>query len=142
MIVRWLIKRSFASEKQTSKRKAIADSGDAGQTGSRGRLARIGPPRVSGAFGAEPGRPRLERISRVTYTHDSWCREQGHDPRVRALADKWNVRHFSRAGIDSYDQQGAPFQTKTNAGNVNAWLDACGSSYDIFVQFDIDHAPL
>ncbi len=25
---------------------------------------------------------------------------------------------------------------------MNAWLDAHGSTYDIFVQFDIDHAPV
>src|SRR5205814_7870266 len=37
--------------------------------------------------------------------------------------------------------QGPPFKAKTKAGNINAWLDAFGDRYDIFVQFDIDHSP-
>jgi cellulose synthase (UDP-forming) len=97
---------------------------------------------VPGHEGFDVIERQVEALSRVTYPHDSWILDEGDDPRVRALAEKWNVRHFSRAGIDHYNQPGPPFKTKTKAGNVNSWLDAYGSSYDIFVQFDIDHAPL
>jgi cellulose synthase (UDP-forming) len=97
---------------------------------------------VPGQEGLDVIERQLEALSRVTYPHASWILDEGNDPRVRALAARWNVRHFSRAGIDHYNQQGPPYKTKTKAGNVNAWLDAYGSSYDIFVQFDIDHAPL
>ena len=40
--------------------------------------------------------------------------------------------------------RGPPFQAKTKAGNVNAWLDHVGElglDYDVFVQLDIDHRP-
>jgi cellulose synthase (UDP-forming) len=97
---------------------------------------------VPGQEGMDVIERQLEALSRVSYPHDSWILDEGNDPRVQALAAHWNVRHFSRAGIDQYNQQGPPFKTKTKAGNVNAWLDAYGSTYDIFVQFDIDHAPL
>ena len=42
------------------------------------------------------------------------------------------------------EQPGPPFQAKTKAGNVNAWLDHVGMQgidYDVFVQLDIDHHP-
>jgi cellulose synthase (UDP-forming) len=97
---------------------------------------------VPGQEGLDVIERQLEALSRVTYPHDSWILDEGDDPRVRALAEHWNVRHFSRVGIDHYNQQAPPFKTKTKAGNVNSWLDAHGSSYDVFVQFDIDHAPL
>ncbi|QYF89081.1 glycosyltransferase family 2 protein [Arthrobacter sp. PAMC25284] len=35
-----------------------------------------------------------------------------------------------------------PFQTKTKAGNVNAWLDRYGDQYTHFTQLDIDHIPV
>jgi cellulose synthase/poly-beta-1,6-N-acetylglucosamine synthase-like glycosyltransferase len=97
---------------------------------------------VPGQEGPDVIERQIEALSRVSYPHDSWILDEGNDPDVRALAAKWNVRHFSRAGIEHYNQAGPPFKAKTKAGNVNAWLDAFGSRYDIFVQFDIDHAPL
>ena len=83
---------------------------------------------VPGQEGLDVIERQVEALSRVTYPHDSWILDEGNDPRVQALAAKWNVRHFSRAGIDYYNQQGPPFKTKTKAGNVNAWLDAHGAS--------------
>src|SRR6266851_6587120 len=62
MIAIWLITGLFASGERTSGLKGTANSGDAGQTGGRAQLAAIGPTRVSGALGAEPGRPRLDRL--------------------------------------------------------------------------------
>jgi cellulose synthase (UDP-forming) len=84
---------------------------------------------------------QLEAMSRVEYPHESWILDEGGDPTVRAAAQRLGVRYFSRAGISQYNQPGPPFKAKTKAGNVNAWLDAHGSNYDFFVQFDIDHLP-
>jgi cellulose synthase (UDP-forming) len=84
---------------------------------------------------------QLESISRVTYPHESWVLDEGGDPMVRAAARRLGIRYFSRVGIAQYNQPVPPFKAKTKAGNVNAWLDAHGSDYDFFVQFDIDHLP-
>ena len=54
------------------------------------------------------------------------------------------MRYFTRKGLPLWNQPGPPFQAKTKAGNVNAWLDYVrmeGLDYDVFVQLDIDHHP-
>jgi cellulose synthase (UDP-forming) len=54
------------------------------------------------------------------------------------------VRYFTRKGMPLWNQPGPPFQAKTKAGNVNAWLDFVemeGIDYEVFVQLDIDHRP-
>ncbi|HLG68960.1 MAG TPA: glycosyltransferase family 2 protein [Chloroflexota bacterium] len=84
---------------------------------------------------------QLRALAGVTYPHDSWVLDEGGDPRVQALATRLNVRYFTRHGIDRYNQPVPPFKAKTKAGNVNAWLDAHGHQYTLFVQFDIDHRP-
>ena len=84
---------------------------------------------------------QLEAMVRVHYPHDSWVLDEGNDPTVRKLSASLGVSYFTRAGIDRYNQAEAPFKARTKAGNVNAWLDAHGSQYDFFVQFDIDHRP-
>ncbi|MBV9546218.1 MAG: glycosyltransferase, partial [Chloroflexi bacterium] len=86
-------------------------------------------------------RAQLEAMVRVRYPHDSWVLDEGNDPTVRDLASELGVRYFTRAGIDRYNQSQPPFKARTKAGNVNAWLDAHGSNYEFFVQFDIDHHP-
>ncbi len=83
----------------------------------------------------------LEALAAVGYPHDSWVLDEGNDPAVRSMADRWGVRYFSRAGLPFYNQPRPPFQAKTKAGNVNAWLDRYGGDYDFFVQFDVDHRP-
>ncbi len=84
---------------------------------------------------------QLAAMAAVRYPHESWVLDEGHDPRVRAAAERLGVRYFSRRGIPRYNQDTAPFKAKTKAGNVNAWLDLHGHRYDYFVQFDIDHRP-
>ena len=67
------------------------------------------------------------------------------DPDVEALAAELGVRYFTRKGRPAWNQPGPPFQAKTKAGNVNAWLDHVGMQgldYDVFVQMDIDHHPI
>lgn len=87
---------------------------------------------------------QLESLAEVRYPHDSWILDEGASPEVEALAQEHGVRYFTRSGIASYNQEGPPFQAKTKAGNVNAWLDhvaRLGIEYDVFVQLDIDHRP-
>ena len=87
---------------------------------------------------------QLEALTRVRYPHDSWVLDEGGDPDVEALAAEYDVRYFTRKGLPGWNQPGPPFQAKTKAGNVNAWLDHVGMEgidYDVFVQLDIDHHP-
>jgi cellulose synthase (UDP-forming) len=96
---------------------------------------------VPGQEGQDVIERQVEALTRVTYGHDSWVLDEGNDRRVQAIAERWGVRYFSRAGVQRYNQPGPPFKARTKAGNVNAWLDAHGRDYEVFVQFDIDHTP-
>jgi cellulose synthase (UDP-forming) len=87
---------------------------------------------------------QLAALTRVRYPHDSWVLDEDGDPRVEALAAELGVRYFTRHGRWRWNQPDPPFQAKTKAGNVNAWLDHTGTmaiDYDVFVQLDIDHRP-
>ena len=87
---------------------------------------------------------QLRAMSQITYPHDSWILDEGNNPKIKQLAKKYGVRHFSRVGINKYNQPIPPYQAKTKAGNVNAWLDKVkrlGLDYEFFVQLDIDHIP-
>jgi len=87
---------------------------------------------------------QLLALTRVSYPHDSWVLDEGGDPQVERLARRLGVRYFTRSGMPRYNQPSPPFQAKTKAGNVNAWLDhiaSAGIDYDVFVQLDIDHRP-
>lgn len=87
---------------------------------------------------------QLRALTRVRYPHDSWLLDEGGDPSIRALAEALGVRYFSRSGVPAYNESRPPFQARTKAGNVNAWLDhirRAGIEYDVFVQLDIDHRP-
>jgi cellulose synthase (UDP-forming) len=87
---------------------------------------------------------QLEALTRVRYPHDSWVLDEGGNADVQALAAEYGVRYFTRKGRPAWNRPGPPFQAKTKAGNVNAWLDHVGTEgidYDIFVQLDIDHHP-
>jgi cellulose synthase (UDP-forming) len=87
---------------------------------------------------------QLRALTRVSYPHDSWVLDEGADPQVESLARQLGVRYFTRSGVPRYNEPGPPFQAKTKAGNVNAWLDhiaSAGIYYDVFVQLDIDHQP-
>ena len=87
---------------------------------------------------------QLRAIAAVRYPHDSWVLDEGGDADVERVARSLGVRYFTRNGVTRWNQPGPPFQARTKAGNVNAWLDALarsGDDYDIFVQLDIDHQP-
>jgi cellulose synthase (UDP-forming) len=87
---------------------------------------------------------QLEALSRLDYPCDVWLLDEGDDPELAALCERYGAHHFSRKGRRRWNQAGPPFKAKTKAGNVNAWLDhviESGLHYDVFVQFDIDHRP-
>lgn len=85
---------------------------------------------------------QLEAMVNITYEHDSWILDEGNSREIKALAKKYGVKYFSRKGVEKYNQPGPPFQAKTKAGNINAWLDRVKRhKYDYFVQLDIDHIP-
>jgi cellulose synthase (UDP-forming) len=87
---------------------------------------------------------QLETLGRVRYPHDCWVLDEGGSPEVRAIAEEFGVHYFTRKDVPRWNQSGPPFQAKTKAGNVNAWLDHIqseGIDYDVFVQLDIDHRP-
>jgi len=84
---------------------------------------------------------QLRAMVNVRYPHDNWILDEGDNPRVKALAKKSGVQYFTRNGVGKYNQPHPPFQAKTKAGNVNAWINAHGHKYDYFTQLDIDHVP-
>jgi cellulose synthase (UDP-forming) len=87
---------------------------------------------------------QLLALTLVSYPHDCWVLDEGADPQVERLAGRLGVQYFTRNGVPRYNEPVPPFQAKTKAGNVNAWLDhtaAAGLDYDVFVQFDVDHRP-
>jgi hypothetical protein len=51
------------------------------------------------------------------------------------------VWHFSRKGVAEYNQPSGAFKARTKHGNYNAWLDAHGDDYDLWVSVDTDHVP-
>lgn len=72
---------------------------------------------------------------------DVWILDEENDPEVRALCARLGVRHFSRHGIEKYNQPSGPFKARTKAGNHNAWRDAYAADYDVVGQMDPDHIP-
>jgi len=87
---------------------------------------------------------QLRAITAVRYPHDSWVLDEGADANIERLARSLGVHYFTRKGVPRWNQPGPPFQARTKAGNVNAWLDAlkrAGDDYEFFVQLDIDHRP-
>lgn len=88
---------------------------------------------------------QLQALTRVSYPHDSWILDEGASPEVEALAQQFGVRYFTRKGKPLWNQESPPYQARTKAGNVNAWLNHVemeGLEYEFFVQLDIDHQPV
>ncbi|BAL85969.1 putative glycosyltransferase [Actinoplanes missouriensis 431] len=73
---------------------------------------------------------------------DVWLLDEGDDPVVKLMCRRLGVRHFSRRGRDEYNTGAGRFKAKTKHGNYNAWLDAHGDDYDVFVSVDPDHVPM
>jgi cellulose synthase (UDP-forming) len=110
----------------------------------RGMRVALITPCVPASESLEVIREQLEALIGVSYPHDSWILDEGGSAEVRALAEEYGVRYFTRHGTERWNQPAPPFQAKTKAGNVNAWLDHVGElglDYEVFVQLDIDHRP-
>ncbi|CDR09511.1 glycosyltransferase family 2 protein [Streptomyces iranensis] len=71
-----------------------------------------------------------------------WLLDEGDDPEVREVCRRLNVYHFTRKGVEKWNQPKGPHRARTKHGNYNAWLDAHGDEYDFFASVDTDHVPL
>lgn len=118
------------------------------------------PPNLRVAFLTTlvPGKEPLEIVEqtlrealRIRYdrgTLDVWLLDEGTDH--RALADEIDgmcerlgprFHRFSRRGVEAWNQPSGRFKARTKHGNYNAWLDAHGDGYDVFMSVDPDHVP-
>lgn len=93
---------------------------------------------------------QLQAMVQVKYPHDSWLLVDGkHSAELEQLCKKYGVFYFSRHNVELWGENRvqmwnaphAPFQKKTKAGNVNAWISGAAHIYTHFVQLDIDHRP-
>jgi len=89
-------------------------------------------------------RRTLEAALRVRHDGpiDVWLLDEGDDPEVKATCSALGVRHFSRHGIERWNQPAGPFKARTKHGNYNAWLFSQGVNYDFLVSVDSDHVPI
>jgi cellulose synthase/poly-beta-1,6-N-acetylglucosamine synthase-like glycosyltransferase len=89
-------------------------------------------------------RATLVAMKQIRYNGlvDVWILDEGNDPEVLLMAEQIGVKHFSRKGIEVYNQQSGEFKTKTKAGNHNSWRAEHEHEYDIVAQMDPDHVPL
>ncbi|MEV0281554.1 cellulose synthase catalytic subunit [Streptomyces sp. NPDC050610] len=89
-------------------------------------------------------RATLEGAMRLRHdgTLHVWLLDEGNDPEVRRMCEELGVRHFSRKGVEKWNQPSGSFRAKTKHGNYNSWLDAHGSGYEFMACVDTDHVPL
>ncbi|MET7763568.1 glycosyltransferase family 2 protein [Streptomyces sp. NPDC005393] len=89
-------------------------------------------------------RATLEGAVRIRHTGplDVWLLDEGDDAEVKELCARLGVRHFSRKGVEKWNQPKGGFRAKTKHGNYNAWLDAHGDDYEFMACVDTDHEPL
>ncbi|MEC4019159.1 glycosyltransferase family 2 protein [Streptomyces sp. H27-D2] len=73
---------------------------------------------------------------------DVWLLDEGDDAAAKELCAELGVRHFSRKGVDRWNQPKGPFRARTKHGNYNAWLDRHGDAYEFMACVDTDHVPL
>jgi cellulose synthase/poly-beta-1,6-N-acetylglucosamine synthase-like glycosyltransferase len=89
-------------------------------------------------------RPTLEAALRIRHTGqlDVWLLDEGDDPDVKRMCAELGVNHFSRLGVERWNQATGAHRAKSKHGNYNAWLDAHGDDYDFMLGVDPDHVPL
>lgn len=89
-------------------------------------------------------RPTLEAATEIRYSGplDVWLLDEGDDPDVRAMCAELGVHHFTRCGVERWNQPSGPNKARTKHGNYNAWLEAHGHEYEFFMSVDPDHVPL
>ncbi len=84
----------------------------------------------------------LRAMKEVDYPHDTWLLDEGNDPQAKLICNLLGVKHFSRFGIEKYNQPEGRFKAKTKGGNYNAWFDIYAKHYDIVAQHDVDFVPI
>jgi hypothetical protein len=98
-----------------------------------------------------PAREPLEMVRRTLEAatqirHDGvldvWLLDEGGDPAVVRMCEELGVKHFSRAGVERWNQPQGPHRAKSKHGNYNAWLQAHGEDYELLISVDPDHVPL
>jgi cellulose synthase/poly-beta-1,6-N-acetylglucosamine synthase-like glycosyltransferase len=98
-----------------------------------------------------PGKEPIEMVRKtlegaLRITHDGmfhvWLLDEGNDPEVREMCAELGVQHFSRRGVERWNQPQGPFKAKTKHGSYNSWLEEHGSAYDFWLSVDTDHVPL
>src|SRR5215208_3244623 len=89
-------------------------------------------------------RPTLEAALRIRHAGqlDVWLLDEGDDPEVKQMCAELGVNHFSRRGVERWNQPKGPHRAKSKHGNYNAWLDVHGDRYDFMLGVDPDHVPL
>lgn len=89
-------------------------------------------------------RPTLEAALAIRHEGvlDVWLLDEGNDEQVRAMCAELGIHHFSRLGVERFNQLTGPFKARTKHGNYNAWADCHGDEYDFFCSVDPDHVPL
>ena len=89
-------------------------------------------------------RPTLEAALKVRHNGelDVWLLDEGDDPEVRRMCAELGVNHFSRRGVERWNQPKGPHRAKSKHGNYNAWLEAHGDRYEFMLGVDPDHVPL
>ncbi|MEU9793450.1 cellulose synthase catalytic subunit [Streptomyces sparsogenes] len=99
---------------------------------------------VPGKEPIEMVRATLEGAKRVRHAGwlDVWLLDEGNDEEARELCARLGVRHFSRKGVEKWNQPKGAFRARTKHGNYNAWLDAHGDDYEFMACVDTDHVPL
>jgi cellulose synthase/poly-beta-1,6-N-acetylglucosamine synthase-like glycosyltransferase len=99
---------------------------------------------VPGKEPIEMVRATLEAALRIR--HDGmfhvWLLDEGDDLEVREMCAEIGAHHFSRRGVERWNQPRGPFKAKTKHGNYNSWLEEHGSTYDFWLSVDTDHVPL
>ncbi|SNY30246.1 Glycosyltransferase, catalytic subunit of cellulose synthase and poly-beta-1,6-N-acetylglucosamine synthase [Paractinoplanes atraurantiacus] len=98
-----------------------------------------------------PGKEPIDMVERTLWAarqvrhagvYEVWLLDEGDDDDVRGMCARLGVRHFSRKGVEAYNQASGAFKARTKHGNYNAWVDRHGDAYDVFVSVDPDHVPL
>ncbi|MEA2361614.1 MAG: hypothetical protein QOD71_759 [Thermoleophilaceae bacterium] len=89
-------------------------------------------------------RPTLEAARKIRHSGqlDVWLLDEGDDPEVKRMCAELGVNHFSRRGVERWNQPTGNNRAKSKHGNYNAWLDQHGGDYDFMLGVDPDHVPM
>ncbi len=85
---------------------------------------------------------RAARALAYEGTLDVWLLDEEDDPDVRKACAELGVNHFTRRGVDAWNQPAGRYKARSKHGNYNAWLAAHGDDYDVLATVDPDHVPM